>query len=217
MSVILEKLNKKIIECKKCKRLVSFREKIASEKRKMYADQTYWGKPVTGFGDLNAKILILGLAPAAHGGNRTGRVFTGDKSADFLFNCLYKANFSNIPKSEHINDGLILKNIYMTPALKCVPPFDKPTSQELSECFGYLKNEILELRNLKKILTLGQIAFNACLKLYNLKKKDFKFSHGAKYEISKKIEIIACYHPSPRNVNTKRIDENKMLAVLESL
>ncbi len=217
MSIQLNKLNQKIVECRKCKRLVLFREKVAKEKRKMFLNEKYWGKPVIGFGDLNANILILGLAPAAHGGNRTGRVFTGDKSAAFLFKCLYKANFSNISKSEHINDGLILKNVYMTPALKCVPPFDKPTSEELSECFGYLKNEINELKRLKTILTLGQIAFNACLKLYNLKKKDFKFVHGAKYKISKNIEIVACYHPSPRNVNTNRIDEQKMLSVLKNL
>ncbi len=217
MSLELNELNKKIVNCRKCKRLVLFREKVAREKRKMFYNENYWGKPVIGFGDLNAKILILGLAPAAHGGNRTGRVFTGDKSAEFLFKCLYKANFSNISKSENINDGLMLKNVYMTPALKCVPPFDKPTSQELSTCFDYLKNEILELKNLKTILTLGQIAFNACLKLYNLKKKDYKFTHGVKYNITENKQIVACYHPSPRNVNTKRIDENKMLYVLKNL
>ena len=213
----LQKLNKKIIECKKCKRLVYFREKIAREKRRQFFDEIYWGKPVIGFGDKNAEILIMGLAPAAHGGNRTGRVFTGDKSADFLFKCLHKAKFSNISTSKHLQDGLILKNIYMTPALKCVPPKDKPTSEELSKCFIYLNKEIQLLPKIKKILTLGQIAFNACLKLYHLKKKDYRFVHGATYKINKRLELIACYHPSPRNVNTKRIDEVKMMNVLEKL
>ena len=213
----LQKLNKKIIECKKCKRLVYFREKIAREKRRQFFDEIYWGKPVIGFGDKNAEILIMGLAPAAHGGNRTGRVFTGDKSADFLFKCLHKAKFSNISTSKHLQDGLILKNIYMTPALKCVPPKDKPTSEELSKCFIYLNKEIQLLPKIKKILTLGQIAFNACLKLYHLKKKDYRFVHGATYKIKKELELIACYHPSPRNVNTKRMDESKMMNVLEKL
>ena len=213
----LQKLNKKIIECKKCKRQVYFREKIAREKRRQFFDEIYWGKPVIGFGDKNAEILIMGLAPAAHGGNRTGRVFTGDKSADFLFKCLHKAKFSNISTSKHLQDGLILKNIYMTPALKCVPPKDKPTSEELSKCFIYLNKEIQLLPKIKKILTLGQIAFNACLKLYHLKKKDYRFVHGATYKINKELDLIACYHPSPRNVNTKRIDEVKMMNILKKL
>ena len=124
----LIKLNNSIIKCKQCERLVKFREKIAKEKRKQYLDQIYWGKPITGYGDHQAKLLMIGLAPAAHGGNRTGRVFTGDKSADFLFKCLHKAGFSNQPISIDRNDGLKLNNLYLTTALKCVPPEDKPTS-----------------------------------------------------------------------------------------
>ena len=121
-----EKLNKRIVACNKCSRLVQFRKKISSEKRKQYIDETYWGKPITGFGDQNGKILFVGLAPAAHGGTRTGRVFTGDKSSDFLYKCLHKANISNQSTSDHINDGLKLNKAYITTALKCVPPEDKP-------------------------------------------------------------------------------------------
>ena len=217
MNSEIKKLNKDIISCAKCPRLKNFREKIASEKRKQYKNENYWGKPITGFGDVNSEILMLGLAPAAHGGNRTGRVFTGDKSADFLFKCLHNAKFANQSQSIHINDGLVLKNIYLTVALKCVPPFDKPTAEELKECFKYLDKELLMLKNLKKIVALGKIAFDSCLKLFNLKKKNFKFYHGAKYYIRDNLEIIASYHPSPRNVNTKRLDQGKMVKLLNDL
>mgnify|MGYP001193529394 CR=1 FL=1 len=128
----------------------------------------YWGKPITGFGDLHAEILVLGLAPAAHGGNRTGRVFTGDKSAEFLFKCLYLTKFSNQSTSENVNDGLILYNIYMSLVLKCVPPNDKPTSEELSNCFYFLEEEIKKLKKIKVVLTLGKIAFDSYIKLQNL-------------------------------------------------
>ena len=127
---LYKNLNKEIISCKKCKRLVQFRNKISSQKRKQYLNETYWNKPITGFGDLKAKILIIGLAPAAHGGTRTGRVFTGDKSSDFLYKCLYSAKISNQPNSDNINDGLKLNNAYITTALKCVPPNDKPKKKK---------------------------------------------------------------------------------------
>ena len=129
-NTVFEKLNKKIIACNKCSRLVKFREKISSEKRKQYLHETYWGKPITGFGDQNGKILFVGLAPAAHGGTRTGRVFTGDKSSEFLYKCLFNANISNQSKSEYRNDGLKLKKAYITTALKCVPPGDKPKKND---------------------------------------------------------------------------------------
>ena len=132
-----EKLNKNIIACNKCSRLVKFRKKISTEKRKQYIKETYWGKPITGFGDHNGKILFVGLAPAAHGGTRTGRVFTGDRSSEFLYKCLYKANISNQPKSEYRDDGLKLKKAYITTALKCVPPGDKPLKKELDSCFSF--------------------------------------------------------------------------------
>ncbi len=213
MSNKIKILNEKIVSCKICNRLVNFREKIATEKRKKFLNQEYWGKPVLGFGDMNAKTLILGLAPAAHGGNRTGRVFTGDKSAEFLFKCLYKSNFSNQSTSESRYDGLILKNVYITLALKCVPPNDKPTSNELQNCFKFLNEEISYLTKIKTIVTLGKVAFDSCVKLMNLDKKKHKFSHGAIFKISEKIKLIASYHPSPRNVNTKRINEEMMLEI----
>ena len=213
----LNSLNERIIRCVKCQRLVNFRESVALKKTKRFIKDNYWGKPVIGFGDPNAKIIIVGLAPAAHGGNRTGRVFTGDKSADFLFKCLYQAKLSNQPCSTHLNDGLVLKNVYMTPALKCVPPDDKPRSEELKKCFIYLNEELSYLRNAKNILALGKIAFDSCLKLFNLKSSFYKFFHGAEYSINKKLKIFASYHPSPRNVNTGRINEIKMVEILNTV
>ena len=208
------KLNKKIINCSKCKRLVTFRKKIAKKKRKQYINEKYWGKPITGFGDIYGKILLVGLAPAAHGGNRTGRVFTGDRSADFLYKCLYKAKMSNQPSSENKNDGLKLYNTYITTALKCVPPGDKPTPLELRTCFNYFKQEIDLLKNAKIIVALGKIAFDACIQFYKetyfLKNKDYLFAHAAKYQLPDKKILLGCYHPSPRNVNTGRINEKKM-------
>ena len=213
-------LNKKIIKCNKCPRLVKFRKKIVKNKRKQYLNEKYWGKPVTGFGDLKAKILIIGLAPAAHGGTRTGRVFTGDKSSDFLYKCLYSAKISNQPKSENINDGLKLKKAYITTALKCVPPGDKPAHLELRTCFNYFKQEIDLLKNTKIIVALGKIAFNACIQFYKetyfLRNKDFVFAHAAKYQLPDKKILIGCYHPSPRNVNTKRINLHKMVRLFKN-
>ena len=159
-------LNRKIINCTKCRRLVTFRKKIAKKKRKQYINEKYWGKPITGFGDIRGKILLVGLAPAAHGGNRTGRVFTGDRSADFLYKCLYKAKMSNQATSENKNDGLKLYNAYITTALKCVPPGDKPTPLELKNCFVFFKKEIDLLKNIKIIVALGKIAFDACIHFY---------------------------------------------------
>ena len=214
-------LNRKIIKCKKCDRLVKFRTKVATEKRKQFINETYWGKPVTGYGDPNAQLLIIGLAPAAHGGNRTGRVFTGDKSADFLFKCLFKAKLSNQPNSDYRDDGLKLYNTYLTPALKCVPPGDKPTSTELRTCFIYLRTEFHLLSNVNIILALGKIAFDACLKFYKenfpIKSKDHVFSHGGKFRLPDNKILISSYHPSPRNVNTRRIDISKMVLLLEEV
>ena len=213
-------LNRKIINCKKCRRLVTFRKKIAKDKRKQYINEKYWGKPITGFGDISGKILLVGLAPAAHGGNRTGRVFTGDRSADFLYKCLYKAKMSNQPTSENKNDGLKLYNTYITTALKCVPPGDKPTSVELKNCFVFFKKEIDLLKNVKIIVALGKIAFDACIQFYKenyyLKSKNYKFSHAIKYQLPDKRILIGCYHPSPRNVNTKRINLNMMVKLFKN-
>ena len=217
----LSNLNKTITRCTKCERLVNFREKIAKEKRKQYIDQIYWGKPITGYGDQKAKLLMVGLAPAAHGGNRTGRVFTGDKSADFLFSCLYKTGFANQPNSTNKNDGLELKNMYLTTALKCVPPEDKPTSKELKTCFNYFNEEISYLKNVSIIVALGKIGYDACLnyykQYYEIKNKDFIFSHGSKNILPDNKLLVGSYHPSPRNVNTGTINQNKMVKLLNSI
>jgi uracil-DNA glycosylase family 4 len=214
-------LNQKIIKCRKCDRLVKFRTKIAKEKRKQFINETYWGKPVVGYGDPNAQLLIIGLAPAAHGGNRTGRVFTGDKSADFLFKCLFKAKLSNQPSSDYRDDGLKMYNTYLTPALKCVPPGDKPTTAELKNCFSYLKIEFDLLNNVNTILALGKIAFDSCINFYKenfpIKNKDYVFSHASRFKLPDNKILISSYHPSPRNVNTGRIDVFKMVSLLEKV
>ena len=213
MKLKFKLLNKKIINCTSCKRLVIFRQKISLEKTKKYKDQIYWGKPTVGFGDLKAKILIVGLAPAAHGGNRTGRAFTGDKSGDFLFKCLNSIKISNKPNSLHANDGLKLKKTYITNILKCVPPGDKPLNEELKNCSNYFDHEISNLKNLKAIVTLGKLAFDNCIKFYKKNfqiDKKFIFKHGKKYNLPDGKTLIACYHPSPRNVNTKIINLKMM-------
>jgi len=209
MNIDFLQLNNKIIKCNKCARLVKFRKKISIKKRKQNIDEVYWGKPVPGFGDNNAKILILGLAPAAHGGTRTGRAFTGDKSGDFLFKCLHSAKISNQPFSHHVNDGLKLKSTYITNILKCVPPEDKPKLEELNNCSVFFDNEISKLKKLKVIITLGKVAFDNCIKFYKKKyqiDKKIIFKHGKKYTLPDGRFLVACYHPSPRNVNTKIIN-----------
>ena len=218
MSSNFNKLNKSIINCEKCKRLVKFRQKISKEKRKQYINETYWGKPITGFGDINGKILLVGLAPAAHGGTRTGRVFTGDKSSDFLYKCLFKAKISNQPTSEYRDDGLKLNKAYITTALKCVPPEDKPLKQELNNCFKYFDQEINLLKNLKIIVALGKIAFDACKYFYKNEyglTENIQFKHNKIFKLPNNILLVGCYHPSPRNVNTGRINEKKMTSLFK--
>ena len=221
MTTSLKKLNKKIILCNQCNRLVNFRNKIAKEKRKQYKDQKYWGKPITGYGDPEAQLLMIGLAPAAHGGNRTGRAFTGDQSSVFLFRCLFDAGLTNQSTSIHKDDGLILYNAYLTTALKCVPPEDKPTYIELKTCFKFFKKENLYLTKVSIILAFGKIAFDACLNFYKedyeIKNKDYIFSHGCKYMLPDKKILIGSYHPSPRNVNTGRINIKKMVNLLKKI
>ncbi len=218
MSIKFKKLNNTIIKCKKCPRLIRFSKKISIIKRKQNISEVYWGKPVTGFGDINAKLMILGLAPAAHGGTRTGRAFTGDKSGDFLFSCLHKTGISSLSTSIHNNDGLKLNSAYITNILKCVPPGDKPLNDELNNCSYYFDNEIQYLKNLKVIISLGKIAFDNCIKFY---KKNFIihqkliFKHGAKYKLPDGKILIPCYHPSPRNVNTKVINTKKMISLIK--
>ena len=218
MNIKFKKLNNTIIQCKKCPRLIKFSKIISIIKRKQNITETYWGKPVPGFGDISAKLMIVGLAPAAHGGTRTGRAFTGDKSGDFLFGCLYKTGISSLATSTHKKDGLKLNSAYITNILKCVPPGDKPLNKELNNCLNYLNNEIQNLKNLKVIIALGKVAFDNCIKFY---KKSFTlnkkliFKHGAKYNLPDGKILISSYHPSPRNVNTGVIDKKKMMNLLK--
>jgi uracil-DNA glycosylase family 4 len=218
MSIKFKKLNNTIIKCKKCPRLIKFGKRISYIKKKQYIAEVYWGKPVTGFGDINAKLMIIGLAPAAHGGTRTGRAFTGDKSGDFLFNCLNKVNISNLPRSINLDDGLKLNGTYITNILKCVPPNDKPLNKELNNCSNYFNKEIKNLKNLKVIITLGKIAFDCCVKFYKrnfLINEKLIFKHGVKYFLPDGKILIPSYHPSPRNVNTKIINTQKMMSLLK--
>ena len=218
MNIKFKKLNNSIIKCKRCPRLIKFSKKISTIKRKQNISELYWGKPVAGFGDIKAKLMIVGLAPAAHGGTRTGRAFTGDKSGNFLFYCLNKVGISNLSTSTHIKDGLRLKRTYITNILKCVPPDDRPLSEELNKCSNYFDNEIQNLIDLKVIITLGKIAFDNCIKHY---KKNFTinkkliFKHGAKYYLPDGKILIPSYHPSPRNVNTKVLNTQKMISLLQ--
>ena len=214
MDTKLNNLNKTIVNCKKCPRLVKFVQKISKKKRKQNINEVYWGKPVPGFGNLNSKLAIIGLAPAAHGGTRTGRAFTGDKSGDFLFKCLHEVGISNSPISTSLNDNLKLKSTYITNILKCVPPDDKPFSNEILNCSNFFYEEIFSLKKLKVIVTLGKIAFDNCIKLYKQKfniKQKFIFKHGKVQLLPNDLIILSSYHPSPRNVNTKLISSKMMV------
>ncbi len=213
MDIRLNSLNKTIIKCKKCPRLVKFVKKISAKKRKQNFNEIYWGKPVPGFGDIDSKLAIIGLAPAAHGGTRTGRAFTGDKSGDFLFKCLYEVGISNSPLSKNLNDNLKLRSTYITNILKCVPPEDKPLTNEILNCSNFFDQEMSSLKKLKVIVTLGRVAFDNCVKLYKQKfniKKKFIFKHGKTQLLPNGLVILSSYHPSPRNVNTKLVS-NKMM------
>ena len=218
MSIKFKKLNKTIIKCRKCPRLVKFIQKISTNKRKQNENEIYWGKPVPGFGDENSKLAIIGLAPAAHGGTRTGRAFTGDKSGDFLFKCLHSVGISNNPYSINLKDNLKLNSTYVTNILKCVPPNDKPLRNEISNCSNFFNEEFLTLKRLKVIVTLGRVAFDNCINLHKNKyqiKKKFIFKHGKKILLPNGIIIIPSYHPSPRNVNTKLITNKMMISLFK--
>jgi len=211
----LDEMNEILFHCKKCPRLVEFRESVSKRKNRFFGEQ-YWSRPVPGYGDHNGHLLILGLAPAATGGNRTGRIFTGDKSAEFLVSCLYKTGFTNMERSEKKDDGLVYYDTYVTAVLKCVPPNDKPTRDELENCSPYLNFEIDTMKNLKAILVLGRIAFDSLKRYYRNKGFDvdgLEFKHGKNYDIDN-IRIYCSYHPSPRNVNTGRIKSEDLIDIL---
>ena len=198
----IELLNKKIASCKKCPRLTVYIRDVAKYKVKRFKDEKYYGKPLSGFGDINAKLFIVGLAPAAHGGNRTGRMFTGDSSGDWLAKVMHKYGFASIPTSQNINDGMILKNAYITAVVRCAPPQNKPTRDEMNTCFGYLEQERKILKNITTVLCLGKIAYDAACKLYNVKPEKFGHNKLFKYHA---IRILTSYHPSKQNTQTGRL------------
>ncbi len=192
-----------VIQCSKCPRLSSYIHQIGKNKVKRFANDEYWSKPVPGFGDIDAEIVVVGLAPAAHGGNRTGRMFTGDSSGQWLMKALFETGYANMPESISKNDGLILRNVYVTSIVKCAPPSNKPHSSEISNCSQHLQAELALLeRHAKVIISLGSIAFKTVCDFYGL--KGLKFRHGACYEFSTKY-ILVSYHPSRQNTNTKKL------------
>jgi uracil-DNA glycosylase family 4 len=215
-------LNEEIISCRKCPRLVKHREKMAREKRRAYRDWTYWGKPVPGFGDAQAQLLILGLAPAAHGANRTGRMFTGDRSGDFLYAALHKAGFANQATSLHRDDGLQLHNAYISATCRCAPPDNKPLPREIANCCGYLESE-MEILKPKAVLALGKIAWDAYLEI--LKRRGmiasralYKFRHGAEAQVAPETpRLFGVYHPSQQNTQTGRVTPAMYAAVLSRI
>ncbi len=200
----LEQLNQEIIHCRKCARLVAWREEVARLKRKAYRDQEYWGKPVPGFGDPEARILVVGLAPGAHGANRTGRNFTGDASGRFLYPALHRAGFANQPSATSRDDGLILSQVYLAASARCVPPENKPTLEEMDNCQPYLERE-LEILKPQVIVCLGRIAFERILRIYSARNADWKFRHGAFYQLDRGVWILCSYHPSQQNTLTGRL------------
>jgi len=200
----LEKLNAEIIQCRKCTRLVEWREEVARVKRKAYIDQEYWGKPVPGFGDPNARVVVVGLAPGAHGSNRTGRNFTGDASGGFLYPALYRAGFANQPTAMSRNDGLVLNNLYLTASGRCAPPANKPTTEELNNCEPFLERD-LEILKPTVIVCLGRIAFERVLRIYSVRNSAWKFGHGALHRMDNGTWILCSYHPSQQNTLTGKL------------
>jgi uracil-DNA glycosylase len=208
--------------CRKCSRLTEYREKVAQEKRRAFREWEYWGRGVPGFGDAGAKLFILGLAPAAHGGNRTGRVFTGDRSGDFLFQALYQGDFANQATSLHRDDGLKLKKAYIAAAVRCAPPKNKPLPSEIENCRGYLERE-LQILQPRVVLALGKIAWDAYLDLLRHQGKiasrgAWKFAHGAEAEIAPDLpKLFGVYHPSQQNTQTGTVTQAMYAQVLKRI
>ncbi|HXH20127.1 MAG TPA: uracil-DNA glycosylase [Chitinophagales bacterium] len=211
----LAALAKQIVNCRRCPRLVEFRREVAEKKVKRFNDWRYWGKPVPGFGDPNAEVLIIGLAPAAHGANRTGRMFTGDSSGDWLYRALYETGFANQPASFSRDDGLVLKKVFVTAVCRCAPPGNKPLPSEMENCSDYLEKEIELLPNVKVVLCLGQIAFSRYCRLHSLKR--LEFSHGKKFRLRDGKILLSSYHPSRQNTNTGRLKWNDWLKVFREV
>jgi uracil-DNA glycosylase family 4 len=215
--VSIDDLTRRIITCRLCPRLVAWREQVAREKRAAYRDQEYWGRPVPGFGDRRARVLLCGLAPAAHGGNRTGRVFTGDRSGDWLFAALHRAGFANQPTSTHRGDGLRLCDCYITACVRCAPPENRPTTEERDTCLNYLVEELRLLRRVRVVLCLGSFAWEGALRALRelgcRAPRKPRFAHGAEAQVGS-YRLLGCYHPSQQNTFTGRLTEAMLDAVL---
>jgi uracil-DNA glycosylase family 4 len=215
-------LNEKIVSCRKCPRLVRHREKIARTRRRAFRECTYWGRPVPGFGDPQAELVIIGLAPAAHGANRTGRVFTGDRSGEFLYRMLYRCGLANQPTSTHRADGLALRNTYITAAVRCAPSANQPLPKEISNCRPYLEAE-LDLLRPRAVLALGRIAFDTYLKLLQergliVTRAAYHFAHGASFQLpARSPRLFASYHPSQQNTQTGKLTPAMFLRVLRNI
>jgi len=206
----LEILAREVIACRRCSRLARFREHIGREKRRAYLGCEYWAKPVPGFGDPNARVLLLGLAPGAHGSNRTGRMFTGDASGRFLYPVLFRTGFASQPTAENRDDGLRLHDAYITAAVRCAPPDNKPTPREIANCAEYLDRELAALKSVKVVIALGRIGFDAYLNHLRRRgiigsKSGYKFAHAAKYAMPNGVVLLASYHPSNQNTATGKL------------
>jgi uracil-DNA glycosylase family 4 len=213
----LAKLQQRIISCRKCPRLVAWRERVAREKRTAFQDEEYWGRPVPGFGDPAAHLLVIGLAPAAHGGNRTGRVFTGDRSGDWLFAALHRAGYANQPTSTYRDDGLRLRDCYIAACVRCAPPDNRPTPEERDTCLPYLIEELRLLTRVRVLLCLGSFAWDGALRalraLGHTPRRKPAFGHG-KQAVVEPYTLLASYHPSQQNTFTGRLTEAMLDAVL---
>ncbi len=219
----IEELNYRIISCKLCPRLAKYREAVARNPPKRFRGQAYWAKPLPGFGDVKGRVLVLGLAPAAHGGNRTGRMFTGDSSGDTLVKALHRAGFANMDRSVSRDDGLVLKDVYVTAVVRCAPPDNKPAKQEVENCLPYLIEELRMLENVVVVVALGRIAFETFFRLMRRMNaytgRMPRFRHGAVYRLKGSFNgrplptVIASYHPSRQNTNTGRLTQRMIDSV----
>jgi uracil-DNA glycosylase len=220
MPSLLTVLNQEIVACRRCERLVEYRERIGMEKRRAYRDHEYWAKPVPGFGDPQARVLLLGLAPGAHGSNRTGRPFTGDKSGEFMYPVLHKTGFASQPDAVNREDGLRLNDCYITSAIRCAPPDNKPTPDEIVACAPFLEREIAALKHLKVVVALGKIGFDAYLAYLQrsgvaVRKADYLFGHGVEYKMSNGVILMASYHPSNQNTATGKLTRGMFEQIFE--
>ena len=202
----LARLERDVISCRSCPRLVDWREQVALEKRAAYRDEEYWGRPIPGFGDPAARIVVLGLAPAAHGANRTGRVFTGDRSGDWLFRAMYRAGLANQPESVSVGDGLELTGAWVTAAVKCAPPANKPTPDERDACAPFLEREFASLDRAQVVVCLGQFGYQAACAHFDVRPRP-KFGHGVEVAVAGGPMLICSFHPSQKNTFTKRLTE----------